>query len=62
MEFAEAKTLIRMHAGREDGPKMATGFLGCLRPYAGLNGENFEDVVEATAEALLFGEPRTEVV
>jgi hypothetical protein len=49
MEFSEAKAIIRMHAGAEDGPKMATGFLGCLRPYTGLAGENFEDVVEATA-------------
>jgi hypothetical protein len=49
MEFSEAKAIIRMHAGAEDGPKMATGFLGCLRPYTGLACENFEDVVEATA-------------
>jgi len=49
MEFSEAKAIIRMHAGAEDGPKLATGFLGCLRPYTGLAGENFEDVVEATA-------------
>jgi hypothetical protein len=49
MEFSDAKALIRMHAGTEDGPKMATGFLGCLRPYTGLAAENFEEVVEATA-------------
>jgi HEAT repeats len=49
METCEAKALIRMHAGTADGPKMATGFLGCLRPYTGLVADNFEEVVEATA-------------
>jgi hypothetical protein len=49
MEFSEAKSLIKMHAGTEDGPRMATGFIGCLRPYGGLDDENFEEVVEAIA-------------
>ena len=49
MDFSEAKATIRQHAGTEDGPAMATGFLGCLRPYRGLATENFEAVVAATA-------------
>lgn len=49
MQFSEAKSLIRMHAGAEDGPRMATGLLGSLRPYRGLDDENFEEIVEAIA-------------
>lgn len=49
MQLSEAKFLIRMHAGTVEGPKMDTGFIGCLRPYRGLDDENFEEVVEAIA-------------
>ncbi|WP_165250677.1 HEAT repeat domain-containing protein [Paludisphaera soli] len=49
MTFTDALSIIRMHAGTEDGPKMATGLIGSLRPYCGLDDRNFEEVLEAIA-------------
>lgn len=49
MEFSEARSIIRMHAGAEDGPRMATGLVASLRPYAGLDDGTFEEVMRAVA-------------
>ena len=50
MDFQEAKELLLLHSfGHPDinHPKMERGFLGSLRPYRGLNDENFHEVMQA---------------
>ena len=44
----EAKELLRFHSGRHedvDHPKWESGFLGSLRPYRGLNEQNYHEVM-----------------
>lgn len=46
----EARELLLLHSGGHEDishPKMANGFLGLLRPYTGLNEENFYETMEA---------------
>lgn len=49
MNETEAKELVLLHgfAGDLENPKMATGFLGSLRPYRGLDENNFHEVMAA---------------
>ena len=50
MTVEEARELILLHGYSHpdlDHPKLETGFLGSLRPYQGLNEENFREVKEA---------------
>ena len=50
MTFKEAKQTLLLHSFSHSDlshPKMATGFLGSLRPYQGIKEENFREVMEA---------------
>lgn len=50
MNETEAKELLRLHSFTSDdleNPKMATGFLGSLRPYRGLDENNFHEIMAA---------------
>lgn len=52
MQFAEARQLLLMHGPGTVGPTgeplvLENGFLGSLRPYRGLNEQNFHIVMEA---------------
>lgn len=48
MDIIQAKDLLKLHAYvHEDtfNPKMQNGFLGSLRPFTGLNEDNFHEVM-----------------
>ena len=50
MDFDRAKELLLLHScGHPDfhHPKWSTGFIGSLRPYTGLNEDNFHEVMAA---------------
>lgn len=49
MNETEAKEFLLLHgfAGDLKNPKMASGFLGSLRPYRGLNESNFHEIMAA---------------
>jgi len=50
MTFDEAKELLLRHSfasNVENDPEMESGFLGSLRPWRGLNDDNFYEVMEA---------------
>lgn len=50
MDRTQAKELLQLHSfahSNIEHPKMATGFLGSLRPYTGLKEENFHEVMQA---------------
>lgn len=50
MDIRQAKELLKLHAYiHEDiyNHKMQTGFLGSLRPFTGLNEDNFHEVMYA---------------
>src|SRR5438128_1239377 len=50
MSAEQAKELLLLHSFSYpdvDHPKMTSGFLGSLRPYRGLNEENYHEVMEA---------------
>lgn len=50
MDFSTAKELLLLHSFSHpdiNHPKMERGFLGSLRPYRGLNEDNFHEVMHA---------------
>lgn len=46
MQYDDAKQELIRHAGTSEG-FYEHGFLGCLRPYAGLKDENFHTVIQS---------------
>jgi hypothetical protein len=48
MDIKQAKNLLKLHAYAHEeiyNPKMQNGFLGSLRPFTGLNEDNFHEVM-----------------
>lgn len=47
MDTSDAVKTILAHAGQGSGEKCRTGFLGSLRPFLGIQVENFHEVMES---------------
>lgn len=64
MTEREARELLLMHSCAHHDlqhPKMTSGFLGSLRPYTGLNQDNFHEMMHALRVlAPRFGEEKIE--